>query len=56
MKGVWYVQGEDDLLPPPTEEAGDQDEDTEDDSHRLQGTDIEQGNTKVPSPSPAILF
>lgn len=41
------MQSEDELLPPPAEAAGDQDEDAEEDGTRMQGTDIEQGNAKV---------
>lgn len=48
---MWYVQSEEELLPPPAQAASDQEEEAEDDGARMQGTDIEQGNAKVCSPT-----
>lgn len=44
------MQGEDEMLPPSTEEAGSQEEEAEEVGSQPQGTDIEQGNAKVATP------
>ena len=47
------MQSEEELPPPPAQAASDQEEEAEDDEARMQGTDIEQGNAKVCSPTAA---
>lgn len=47
---MWWVQGEDEMMPPSAEEAVSQEEEAEEVGPRLQGTDIEQGNAKVATP------